>query len=167
MREILFRGRASDGRWAYGYLFIQAEGTEYEEAYILGGLDHRDSVYDIWKCAEQVDINTVDQFTGLLDKNGTKIFEGDIIRTRRYETYQEELKGYYGYDSEGYPQKVPGYTGSMFVTRQRTNDNYHAVVMRNDQGKYYLKGASVFIDAINNEVVGNIHDNPELLEVKK
>lgn len=132
MREILFRGRTSDGRWAYGYLFIQAEGTEYEEAYILGGLDHRDSVYDIWKCVEQVDINTVDQFTGLLDKNGTKIFEGDIVRATMDwgPAGMKESVVDIGF------KKYEGYRWNYF-----------------DLGTI--------------EVIGNIHDNPKLLEVKK
>lgn len=80
MRDILFRGKTKEDKWVYGYLFTQAEGTEYEEAFILGALDYRDSIDDIWKCAEVVDPKTVGQFTGMFDINGTRIFEGDIVR---------------------------------------------------------------------------------------
>jgi uncharacterized phage protein (TIGR01671 family) len=79
MRDILFRGKTKAGEWVEGYLFIQAKGTEYEQSFILGDLDHRDSIYDVWKCAEEVIPETVGQFTGKLDKNGRKIFEGDLV----------------------------------------------------------------------------------------
>ncbi len=80
MREILFRGKAEAGEWIEGYLFVQAKGTPYEETYILGDLDHRDSIYDIWKTAEKVIPGTVGQWTGKYDKNGERIFEGDLVQ---------------------------------------------------------------------------------------
>ena len=79
MRDILFRGKTKSGKWVEGYLFIQAKGTEYEQTFILGDLDHRDSIYDVGNCAEEVIPETVGQFTGKLDKKGRKIFEGDVI----------------------------------------------------------------------------------------
>ena len=107
---------------------------------------------------------TVGQFTELTDANGQKMFEGDILQTRRYEVHTKKLKGYHGYDEEGYPQKLPGYSGYMTVHEQRVNDDYHAVVRFDPTRGFYIAGASVRVDAICNTVIGNIHDNPELLK---
>lgn len=82
MKNHLFRGKRNDGQWMFGDLFVQAEGTEYEEVFILGYLDHRDCICDVRKCAEKVEPRTVGQFTGLFDKNDHRIFEGDIVKTK-------------------------------------------------------------------------------------
>lgn len=69
MREILFKAkRWSDGKWVYG------------------DLNHlQDSVIIHWynngcRVADEVDPSTVCQYTGLTDKNGKKIFDGDVVR---------------------------------------------------------------------------------------
>ena len=168
MRDYIFRGKTESGGWVYGSLIhagkycciLESEADVHPMDYPY--LDNDLGTFDGY--ATPVIPETVGQFTGLLDKNGNRIFEGDILQTRRYETYTEELKGYYGYDVDGYPQKIPGYTGSMIIHNQRTNDNYHAVVCFDLVRGFYINGASVRIDAICNTVIGNVHDNPELLK---
>lgn len=166
MREILFRGKRADtGEWVEGNLIHQTEfyGDPVDRYHILSIGEFHCDYYDSYEVVPE----TIGQFTGLVDKNGTKIFEGDIVCTRKYETYTEKMKGYFGVDSDGYPQKIPGYEGEGEYHYTRKVECYASVIFSSRSG-YYLNGSSMFVDAICNEVVGNIHDNPELLkEVNK
>ena len=118
MRQIKFRGKDFLGRWHYGHLH-QATGG----ANLMIQVDSFESF--------GVLPDTVGQFTGLLDKNGKDICEGDII------TFDNHL--------QGVSQVVYDYAGFDVVS-----NNYRTTLrpMMNNHIR----------------VIGNIHDNPELLK---
>ena len=128
MREILFRGKR-DGKWLEGSLLRYPDGDRS----ICVGSDEPDSLTQF-----HVKPETVGQFTGLTDKAGKKIFEGDICRnTRTGEIVSVKWHG-----------TMAGYVWS------RRKENSHLY----DFGELF-RAYDKF------EVIGNIHDNPELLEV--
>ena len=133
-REILFRGkRVDNGEWVYGYFFTQVHfprlAIEREYYYIkpFGG----DS--NSWSHFE-VDPATVGQYTGLTDKHGRKIFEGDVME---FDAYGFHYKGVVS-----------------FV------DGNFCVMCNRPTASPFLDAAIKSHDAI---CIGNIHDN-ELLE---
>lgn len=142
MREILFRAKRLDnGKWVEGWIvpvshntylkgfeIINSEGINYDE------FDNYVPSYS----SEVVDPETVGQFTGLLDKNGKKIFEGDIV-------VHEVQKG---------------------ILFNKGVINWDAKNARWAHQLNTMNPCLCMFDSSSHEVIGNIHDNPELLEAQ-
>lgn len=138
MREILFRGKRPDnGEWSEGCLLkVTIDG---KTAHLIFGDNFSLVGGDVKALSHAlVDPATVGQFTGLTDKNGKKIFEGDILA----------MKGMEKLIIEG-------------VVRYGT---FNCTCCHGVYG-WFVDGGDIRDAAYMCEVIGNIHDNPELLEV--
>lgn len=145
MREILFRGKESreKGEFVEGAYYHQTEfyghkefnkRNKVDEHYIITSTDELE---DNMMTFSAVFPETVGQYTGLTDKNGIKIFEGDILKGVS-KWLNEPINGFVAFKN--------GVFGFIWY-RGKTEE--------------FTSFSSVH--EMNYEVIGNIHDNPELL----
>lgn len=149
MRQIRFRGKRKDtGEWVFGDLLHIDGGsliyfgsqTETETPYIENSSP---IAVELFKTEiAVVDPETVGQFTGLYDKNGKEIYEGDIVSGLKYEDFD--------FGKDGSVNSIVGW--------------------RNDTCSFELVAVNglrmSLSDGLDIEVIGNIHDNIELLNEK-
>ncbi len=132
MRTIKFRGR-SLGEWYYGNLHIRNHEKFGDSAYIIGCTENPSTT--------MVDISTICQFTGLHDKNGKEIYEGDIV----------QFNGKF-------------FTENIFCVDYE--DSHRGGFSLCTKDGYYSMFGDAWLEPFYCEVIGNIHDNPELLKTK-
>lgn len=143
MREILFRAY-DKGRKEYlsdGYLFIainKSRNPNKSEIYL-------DEISNADKYTERF---VIEQYTGLTDKNGTKIFEGDIVKADDY-IFVVKFGKCGGVANTG----NYGYMG-FYLEAFSESTRLHA--------KYGLRDDICYFTDI--EVIGNVHDNSELFK---
>lgn len=154
MREIKFRGKDCSGQWVYGDLIHKRHDKES----VL--------IQDYTGLGSDVDTITIGQYTGLKDKNGKEIYEGDVLRIKEYEN-----DGYRTFGSD---------------------ESFDCLTIDECKGKLLREGnelvcftdgcmsvgdtmyiSSLFGDMrysfpiFEFEVIGNIHDNPEFFKEKE
>lgn len=141
MREILFRGKRKDNKkWIVGYYAIIGERiviikTQSEDYYAVDDSVKKSHGNEVI----EVNPKTVCQYTGLIDKNGREIFEGDFLCSHYDEKFpEEETMSVIVWDRFGWGIKYRDVVGKL--------DDF---------------------DCKNGEVTGNIFDNPELIGGKE
>lgn len=131
MREILFRGKQKEnGKWVYGNYAV-TDNNEKQQHFIF-----QNKAFEF-----EVESETVGQYTGLTDKNGKKIFEGDILRVA-YHPEQDVI--------------IEWSDGSFRFRRANKPKDYGyscTCCVQNAVGRL--------------KIIGNIYDNTELLEEKE
>lgn len=155
-REILFRGKRTDDKW-------WVEGFYYEHEPPLVGIAPPDYVkpdntafiastgFADWGMTRPIQLckvipETVGQFTGLTDKNGKKIFEGDIVRGRHWTSRNN---------------KNPE---DFHLWRVDWNEKSGLIIFKDSPTSDATLSIHDFADFEEVEVIGNIYDNRELLE---
>jgi uncharacterized phage protein (TIGR01671 family) len=145
MREIIFRGKdIYTNEWVEGSLILykkpvtaRTHEDSFENHYLIRPFDAACEEYE-------VDPKTIGQFTGLTDKNGVKIFEGDVVKTKY------------------------GRLCIVVWFSSQVHNGWDLETIRTVENCVHTK----YPDSIdlykkeNLEVVGNMHDNPELLGVE-
>ena len=158
MREILFRGkRLYDGEWVYGF-YVHCADRWGRDKDLIQSLDIESGEFGF---LHEVDPETVGQYTGLTDKNGKKIFEGDIFKFKdeawssyytscgtEYDSWEVENYGVVGFCDD---------SGRFDFVRYKFNEN-------SVEADLHENNSIAFADFVGElEIIGNIHDNPELM----
>lgn len=128
MREILFRGK---------HMHVCPENKHLDGTWVEGYLEDENHIND-GKCEFLIDPETICQYTGLIDKNGKKIWENDILEGHLDDKFPEDVtREKVIWHENGWKTEEPGCVDKEYLDE---------------------------FDTENFEVVGNVFDNPELLE---
>ena len=139
MREILFRAKSADN---YPYPSRWERGVPFEDSY---GSYMMKTSYGLIEVKKE----TVGEYTGLTDKNGVKIFEGDILSSDRYPYTSDGSQNYFA--EVVWFDNCPAF--GLFIFKAPKS-----LVRGVAEGTEFIED-----DLSDMEVIGNIYDNPELV----
>lgn len=175
MRQIKFRGKNSKDEWVYGSLIIneaENEKGKFQVAFIVPGLPCASDGGNFYTARmERINIDTIGQFTGLLDKHGKRVFEGDILRVKEYKNLcwdlsksreeRDEMMRTFALDD------LKGELEKEYVSAVAVEEGTYCLSSNEDYNDMYLSclfgemnGSMPIFDF---EVIGNIHDDHKLL----
>jgi uncharacterized phage protein (TIGR01671 family) len=148
MREFKFRGISKKtGKWIHGY-YLKNRGVDFIAPDEFAG----DKTWEDYEVIPE----TVGQFSGLLDKNGKEIYEGDIVR-------KKEIGGY-GYEYIGVVRYYDN--DCRFGIDLTATDKFSKRVLFTDGEVRENDGYCTITYTLEYEVLGNVFDNPELLKTE-
>lgn len=170
-KQILFRGfNEKNNKWLYGYYFVN-RGQHFvvdDEIQTNPLVNWTDFV---------VNTDTIGQYTGLTDKNGNKIFEGDIVEYYELESYcinpdcDGHLRGYGSSlrQKDGVVKFHNGEfvvdDGSAYLTGLSICGIYEEMLNDLKENTYFeANGYDIDNSIVGKKIIGNVTDNPELIE---
>jgi len=151
MRDYKFRGKRKDnGEWVYGYYYSFANR-------------HHIHVIEPWPggaslACYEVDPVTVGEYTGLHDKNGVEIYEGDILKVK---TNWKKSKGFEAFSDDGMGCMVKGET--YWTVEYKIFGHMMGFMVYGIDRRFNKPITKNTIYGNEAEIVGNIYENPELL----
>lgn len=169
--EYKFRGkRKSNGEWVYGSLIVEHDGDCHIVYWVSELVEPENNLYEPVNKSAEVAPETVGMLTALVDKNGKKIYEGDIVKFHYFyqslganlgaQESEHELIGVVKWADYGWSisaikgQHWEGYTG------YKSGEGESYIV-----NLYSMSESSIHEESF--EVIGNIHDHPHLLNPAK
>ena len=164
MRDIEFRGKQTDnGEWVEGYYYKAKYCRTDDELCDYITVPHPKE-YNEPSSHYIVNPETIGQYTGLKDKNGTKIFEGDIVQYLTYDDFDCQSVVKFGeYKQDG---SCGEYGARICLGFYVEVDNFTCPDWCENEPECfsdYQKQQNILEIANECEVIGNIHDNPEPL----
>lgn len=166
MREIKFRGKRVDtGEWVYGVPVFYGDGVFISSGELLSnhGVDWRMKAFE-------VDPKTVGQYTGRKNKNGGEICEGDVLKNIYIEKYTDEniVNLVESKRADGHFDNYDEYFEAL-QGAEKEREVVRICPVLFEKGHFYCRREQnqwLFLDNSEKrfETIGNIHDNPELME---
>lgn len=144
-REIKYRGKSLDNReWLYGYLMPSTKPQIHPNAKYSISVS-TEILHSIDRYIYEVETETIGQFIGLKDCKGKYIYEGDIVRSEKY----NDIKHIVLYD-----EKSASFCAVCIDANMGTELETRCHITQE------------WIDKYPKSIIGNIYDNPELLKIK-